>query len=224
MKKLILGLCVIGLAASQTFNTVGACESIHNSTEESTTVEHVVGSCRFSIANMFGGEFRAPRPDSSPPRQGAYYLPITGPMAFRAGGFGMVCVDANEERITTAQNAKYVDGQWLRYGPVDGPEFVPFDKQANARTIPLKGKNWAGIAYTEDETTGDERRRARVFHFCLTHDTHALCGNTPVQWLADRKMRSDLNRIKAILESVEFVDIPTPTGASDAAGTTTLDR
>ncbi|RDK08800.1 hypothetical protein DN412_18620 [Cupriavidus lacunae] len=145
-------------------------------------------------------------------------------MAFLAGGFGVFCVDATEERITSALNAKYVGGHWQRYGPVNGPEFVPFEKLANVRTVPLKGANWTGMAYTEDDTTGDERRRARVFHFCLIHNARALCGNTPVKWLADRKTRSDLDRIQAILESVRFLDSPTPTGASAESGATTLGR
>lgn len=225
MKKLVIGLCIAGFATAQSLNTAAARDSTHDLTERTTaTAEHVLGPCRFSIASMFGGEFRMPRPDSSPPKQGAYYLPITGPMAFLAGGFGVFCVDATEERITSALNAKYVGGHWLRYGPVNGPDFVPFEKQANARTIPLKGANWTGMAYTEDDTTGDERRRARVFHFCLIHNAHALCGNTPVKWLADRKTRSDLDRIKAILESVQFVDTPTPAGSSAASGAMTLGR
>lgn len=109
----------------------------------------------------------------------------------------------------------------MRYGPVNGPEFIPFEKQANARTVPLEGTNWTGMAYTDDDTTGDERQRARVFHFCLIHKAHALCGNTPVKWLADRKTRSDLGRIKAIQESVEFVDAPTPVDANAASRITT---
>ncbi|WP_454765718.1 hypothetical protein [Cupriavidus campinensis] len=209
MKELILGLCITGLAAAQSVAAASEREFSQRLTERTiVTAEHIVGPCHFNIANMFGGEFRVPYPDSSPPQQGSYYLPITGPLAFSAGGFGLFCVDATDERITLALNAKYVDGRWLTYGPVKGPEFIPFERRANARTVSLKGRNWTGIAYTEDDPTGDEKRRARVFHFCLIRSPQALCGHTPVKWLADRKTRSDLERIKAILESVEFVDFP----------------
>jgi hypothetical protein len=120
-------------------------------------------------------------------------------------------------------DAKYVDGHWLSSGPVDGPEFVPFDRQAHVQTIRLKGTNWTGTAYTADDTTGDERRRARVFHFCLIHDAHALCGNTPVIWLANPK-RNQLSKIKAILESVYFIDTPSPASASVASSAPTLNQ
>ncbi|WP_416051099.1 hypothetical protein [Cupriavidus basilensis] len=223
MKKLILSLCIAGVVAAQSFSTATAQGSAQVLAERTTTVAHVVGSCRFSITNMFDGHFEAF--DESSPEQGGYLLPITGPKAFLTDGFSVFCVDGNEERITSAMNAKYVDGHWLRYGAVNtAPEFVPFEKQANARTVQLKGKNWTGVAYTEDDTAGDERRRARVLHFCLIHNAHALCGNTPVKWLADRKVRSDLDRIKAILESIEFVDTPTPAGASSTSGAAALDR
>ncbi|MFM0606966.1 hypothetical protein PQR05_20800 [Paraburkholderia sediminicola] len=137
-------------------------------------------------------------------------------MAALNGGFSLLCTDATEERLTIALNAKYVDGRWLTYGPVNGPEFIHFDKRAHFQTIHLNGKNWIGRAYTTDDTTGDEKRRARLFYFCLIHNAHALCGYTPVVWLAKPK-RNQLWKIKAILESVEFVDTPLPASASAAA-------
>jgi hypothetical protein len=63
----------------------------------------------------------------------------------------------------------------------------------------LKGINWTGLAYTADGTTGDESKRARVFHFCLIHNAQALCGETPVVWLVEPKV-SELWKVKAILE------------------------
>ncbi|MGF6899224.1 hypothetical protein [Paraburkholderia sp. GAS348] len=221
MKKLILCPCVAGMAAAQYLSTAAAQDFAQPLTGwTSTTTEHVVGSCRFSIANMFDGHFEAF--DGSSPVQGGYLLPMTGPKAFLTDGFGIFCVDASEERITSALNARYVAGKWLRHGPVNGPEFIQFEKQANARTVPMKRANWTRMAYTDDDTTGDERQRTRVFHFCLIHKAHALCGNTPVKWLADRKTRSDLDRIKAILEPVEFVDTPTPVDANAISGVTTF--
>ena len=87
---------------------------------------------------------------------------------------------------------------------------MPFDPGAHPRTIHFKGKNWMGIGLTVDETAGDDSRRARRFNFCLIHQSHALCGDSPVQWLADPGGRNELWKIKAILESVEFVDTLPP--------------
>ncbi len=224
LTKLIIRLCIAGLMATPSIGTAAVENSPPNLLKQTTTAEHVVGPCRFRIANMFGGEFREAHPDSSPPQQGSYYLPITGPSSFLTGGFGLFCVEANEERITSSLNGKYVDGRWWTYGPVDGPEFVPYEEQAKARTIPLKEKNWTGITYTEDATTGDERTQARVFHFCLVRDARALCGYTVVEWLADRKGRNDLDRIKAILESVEFIDTPLPAGGSATSSVTKIEK
>jgi hypothetical protein len=179
---------------------------------------YAVGSCHFQIAAMFGGSFDVPHPDRLPPR-GTYLLPLTGPMAALNDGFGLFCVDATEERLTVALNAKYANGRWLKYGPVNGPEFVPFDQTAHFQTIQLKGENWVGRAYTADDTTGDEEIRARFFHFCLIHNAHALCGYTPVAWLA-RPKRNQLWKIKAILESIEFVYTPLAPESSSAASTT----
>ncbi|MFL9920611.1 hypothetical protein PQR75_35640 [Paraburkholderia fungorum] len=167
---------------------------------------------------MFGGHFSGARPDEVWP-QGVYYLLLTGPMAALNDGFSIFCMDATEKRLTIATNAKYVDGRWLTYGPVNGPEFIPFDKKAHFQLIQLKGKNWIGKAYTADDTTGDESYRARRFHFCLIHNAHALCGYTSVAWLA-RPKRNQLSKIKAILESVEFVDTPLVSANSSAASTT----
>jgi hypothetical protein len=57
-----------------------------------------------------------------------------------------------------------------------------------------------------------------VFYFCLIHGAQALCGKTPVAWLARPKV-NELWKAKAILESVEFVDAPSPTSDSTASGT-----
>jgi hypothetical protein len=170
---------------------------------------------------MFGGHFGVPYPHGSPP-SGTYYLPLMGPMAFRTGGFALFCRDSSEKQIGIALGAKYVSGQWLRYDPWgDGPELTPFDKQEHARSVPLKGTNWAGTALTIDDTTGDEKRRGRRLSFCLIHETLALCGHAPVAWLADRKKRNDIERIKAILESAEFVDTPSPASGIAASSAAT---
>jgi len=91
---------------------------------------------------------------------------------------------------------------------------MPFDRGARPRTIPLEGRNWTGIGLTVDSTTGDEKSRPRMFYFCLIHESHALCGASPVQWLADPQKRNDLWKLKTILESVEFIDALPPPGSN----------
>ncbi len=178
---------------------------------------HIVDPCRFKIADMFGGHFRALNSDGSPPQEGSYYLPITGPMASLNGGFGLFCQEANERQIGIALGAKYVNDRWLKYSPWgDDPELTPFDEQAHAQTVPLSGANWIGTALTVDDTTGDEERRARIFSFCLIHQALALCGTTPVEWLANPKT-NQLWKIKAILQSVQFVDTPVSVSSFGAA-------
>ena len=172
-----------------------------------------VEECKFKIKNMFGGKVMIPENSTYSP-QGIYDLPDTGaqaPAVLRS--FALVCVDASDKKIGTKLNAKKVNGQWMQYNPWPNeniPELMPFDPGARPRTIPLEGRNWTGIGLTVDSTTGDEESRHRMLYFCLIHKSHALCGKAPVQWLADRKKRNDLWKIKAILESVEFVDAPPP--------------
>ncbi|MBK5118329.1 MULTISPECIES: hypothetical protein [Paraburkholderia] len=175
---------------------------------------------------MFGGIFYAVQ--NSSPSQGIYDIPDTGPNASPVlnGGFSLNCVKANDQQIGTSLGAKLVNGQWMRYDPwTDGSELTFFEKMANVKTVPIKGKNWIGTGITVDDTTGDEERRGRFFSFCLVHNTQALCGTTPVEWLANPKV-NQLWKIKAILESVEFVDTPTPAGASASAASNsaTLDK
>lgn len=172
-----------------------------------------VGLCTFRISNMFGGKLIVPNPDGSSPQQGIYDLPDSRPNAASSvlGSFALFCVDASEEKISTMLNAKRVNDKWLvynRWPSSDERELTPFERGAHPQTVEFKGVNWSGTGLTVNATTGDERRRSRTFYFCLTHQAYALCGKAPVQWLADLKRRNELWKIKAILQSVEFVDVP----------------
>jgi hypothetical protein len=183
----------------------------------------IVGACKFEIENMFGGKFIVPSTEETAPQQGVYDLPDTGPNASSViGSFALFCVDASDEKIDTMLDARQVNGKWFKYNPWAGPnepEWKPFDQRAHARTVEFNGSNWTGTGLTVDATTGDEERRARTFRFCLIHQMHALCGKSPVQWLADPRKRNELWKIKAILQSIEFVDTSSsvesnPTGGS----------
>ena len=186
----------------------------------------VVGPCQFQIANMFGGYFDVPHEhNDSVPQVGIYYLPEVGPKAPHVlyGGFSLDCWSSQDTDVYAALGAKPANGQWMRYSPsLYGPQLTPFEKGAHPQTVILKGKNWTGIGLTIDETRGDEEKRARMFSFCLIHKAQALCGSTPVVWLADPK-HNDLWMMKSILQSAVFSDptIPVSPSASPATSTST---
>jgi hypothetical protein len=171
-----------------------------------------VGPCQFQIANMFGGEFDVPREhNESVPQQGIYYFTDVGPKAPRVlRSFSLDCWTATGDNVSGALGASQVRGTWMRYASSLGaPVLTPFEKNANPQTVVLKGKNWTGIGLTVDATTGDEEKRPRVFSFCLIHKSKALCGNTPIEWLADPK-HNELWMMRSILHSVVFSESSGP--------------
>jgi hypothetical protein len=187
--------------------------------------EYVVSPCRIRIANLFGGEFDIPYPDSRPPQQGIYHLPSTGPLRspILYGGFSLNCVDADDkDKIADFLGAKKVGDAWLQPG-YRNESWVPFDKQQHARIIELTGANWKGTGLTVDDTTGDERTRSRVFSFCLFHGSQALCGRTPVVFLANPKV-NELWKVKAILQSIQFIENTVPTSVSAPISRTDSDK
>lgn len=189
---------------------------------------YTVGACRFRIdSGMFGGGFEA-HSESSPP-VGIFTFPDTSfkNSAGLSNGFTLFCIDASDEKIGTMLNARQVNGKWMMYNPwphPDEPELTAFDRGAHPRTVQFKGSNWTGTGLTVDATTGDEKRRARMFYFCLIHNAHALCGKSPVQWLADLGRPSELWKIRAILQSVEFVDVQPSLEPNSASGVTSVPR
>jgi hypothetical protein len=193
-----------------------------------TETTATVGACKFKITNLFGGKLIIPNPKATPPRQGIYDLPDTGPKASSViRSFALFCIDASDKEIGTRLNAKQVNGNWFRYTPWplrDETELEPFEPGAHPQTVQFKGSNWSGVGLTVDDTTGDEKRRSRTFYFCLIHQAHALCGNSPVQWFADPKNRNELWKIRAILQSVEFVDAPSTMESSPENGAASVPK
>jgi hypothetical protein len=181
-----------------------------------TGEEHVIGACRFHMHNLFAG-YLSIYNDGTPPT-GIYHLPAVGPNAPAVlRSFGLNCWSADDRDIGTALGAKKIGAKWLQYDPsVEAPGLTPFDINANPQTVTFKGKNWTGVGLTIDATTGDEEKRPRVFSFCLIHNAQALCGDTPVEWLADPK-HNDLWKVKSILQSVVFSDASAAIEASGAS-------
>ena len=213
MKKVAILLCLASVLASLSQNSAKAHDTAAQATSRSL---QSVGRCQFRIANMFGGEFDVPKEhNESVPQQGIYYFTDVGPKAPRVlRSFSLDCWGATDHEISAALGASQAHGSWMRYASsLDAPVLTPFEKNSNPQTVVLKGKNWTGIGLTVDATTGDEEKRPRVFSFCLIHNTQALCGNTPVEWLADAK-HNDLWMVKSILQSVVFVDSSVLSGTS----------
>lgn len=171
---------------------------------------HVAGPCRFKISPMFGGEFEDRPPGDSPP-QGFYHMPDSGPghSPVLYGGFPLYCIDARDaELIDTLLGAKQFRGQWRQANMDD--TWVPFDPQQQFDVIEFKGRNWTERGTLISDTTDDESKRARWFRFCLIHDQVALCGKSRVKSI-NRPDIDELPKVKAILESIEFVDYVAPT-------------
>ena len=217
MKKIILTLLLVSLAighvAANAFVVDGPSgASAVSSTGVSPPAEYVAGACHFRIANLFGGHFTA-NPKDSPP-VGVYHFPSEGPFKSSVlyGGLSILCVNAaDSDKIATRLGAKQVDGVLLQpYFSDPSWAWKPFDKKQHAEIVSLRGKNWSGSGVLVDDTTGDEQTRSRNFSFCLIHDAHALCGDLPVMYLSEPKV-DELWKIKAILNSVEFIDGPIST-------------
>jgi hypothetical protein len=97
MNNTTIFLAKISLVASLFVGDAKAQSTPQSATGNTkTNKEYALGPCRFRIADMFGGSFRVPYPDNSPPQGGSYYLPVTGPMASLSGGFGLFCWKAND--------------------------------------------------------------------------------------------------------------------------------
>ncbi|CAB3768256.1 hypothetical protein [Paraburkholderia humisilvae] len=186
-----------------------------------------VGTCDFRISDhMFDGKFYVNKWSSPPAAIYTYPDKYSQKPTGLSEGFTLFCIDATEDKIGLILGAKRVNGQWLEYNPwprSNEMELTPFDPGAHLQTIRIQGKNWKGIGLTVDETTGAEQHRLRRFFFCLVHRTHALCGNTPVQRLADPGGHSELGRITAILETIEFVESLAP-NESGAASNVSADH
>jgi hypothetical protein len=201
--------------------TTTAAQTTTGNTATKTTA-YAVGACHFRIqSQLFGGNFMVHREGT--PTVGIFTYPNTSSTSSvgLSNGFTLFCVDASDENIGTMLNARQINGKWLMYNPWPGPgepELTPVDQGAHPRTVPFKGNNWTGTGLTVDATTGDEKRRARTFYFCLIHQAHALCGKSPVQWLANPSKHNELWKIRAILQSIEFVDAPSPVESSPEAG------
>lgn len=179
------------------------------------TDTYEMGPCKIRIANLFGGHFKIPNAAAAP-THGRYYFPIAAKGAFQVvDGFGVDCMDAPSN--DSAQNLLGImrDGdRWLQRDR-DG-SWVPFEEGQHARVIGLRGQNWSGLGLLVSDTTGSPEERAQNFSFCLVHGKHAICGDSPVLLLSNPRNNA-LPKMKAILQSIEFVDDGPATNSGENA-------
>jgi len=118
-----------------------------------------------------------------------------------------------QDEINIQLDVKQVNGQWIWIGTNQ-----PFEKGQHFRAYSMTGKNWVGRGDTYDEITGDEATRQRFLNFCLIQNNgpQVLCVNAQVMNLSDPKSNV-LDRILAVLKTIEFVDPPTINPASTSS-------
>jgi hypothetical protein len=98
------------------------------------------------------------------------------------------------------------------------PEYGRLPQQ-HTTFYPLHGKHWDGGGVTQDQITGDEDSRRRIYAFCIPHNQLALCGVArPVAYL-EHLNESVLHQVIKLLESIEFIDMPSakPAAASSSS-------
>lgn len=196
--------CAVTANVVVSFSTAKGSEPGSPSTAQLNSPVYVLGTCRIRIADLFGGHFNIPDPAASP-THGMYYLPETGPTASpMLQSLGLECIGTvGENGLEGLMNVKRDGEHWLQQDSDDN--WVPFEKEQHLHVVRLKGKNWTGLGFLTDQIIGDEERRTRHFKFCLRHDMEALCGDTPVALLS-KPSSNELPRLKATLETIEFVD------------------
>lgn len=132
-------------------------------------------------------------------------------------GFGFDChAGASQEDIDILVGAKRVGGKWI-WTDAD----KPFSQAQHLKVTQLLGKNWRGTAVGYDMTTGPEELRQRVLAYCLfeTNGPQILCGRGPAMGTSSPATTKLINKVFAVLKTIEFVDTSSVTPAS--ANTTT---
>jgi len=188
--KLIIVLCISLVMAA----TCAQGAASTNSYQRPANFVYPMERCHIRIST-------APKRWFSPDGKYGTYMFDNGKYG-AAWGFSLTCqAGASQDEIDTTLDAKQVNGRWLW---VDGGSV--FEEDQHFHIFFLAGKNWTGTGTTYDQTTGDESTRQRYFQFCLveTHWPQMLCGREGVSLYDD----VELNRILAVLKTIEFVDPP----------------
>ncbi|WP_199100035.1 hypothetical protein [Dyella sp. ASV21] len=89
-------------------------------------------------------------------------------------------------------------------------------KEQHTTFYPLHGQGWEGGGVTQDDINGDEDRRSRSFNFCIPHGQLALCGSVQTVTYLKWPKETTLPQVIKLLESIEFIDTPTPASSSSS--------
>lgn len=90
-------------------------------------------------------------------------------------------------------------------------------KEQHTTFYPLHGRDWEGGGVTQDDINGDEARRTRAFSFCIPHRQLALCGSIQSVGYLMWPKETTLPQVIKLLESIEFIDTPSPATTGTAA-------
>jgi hypothetical protein len=132
-------------------------------------------------------------------------------------GFSLTCLDA--EKVAGGDNTVTFDpqtGTWKKdvakrvraYGFEMSPKEYreTYEDQDKAiRVYNVTAVNAKGFASTIDDTIGEEKKRLRRTHFCLYHQTKALCGSGDVGYVAYGPKSDLTQRALEIIRSIEFL-------------------
>lgn len=132
-------------------------------------------------------------------------------------GFQLTCLDAEVVFEKTGEASfDPEDGLWKKdverriksLGYAVSPQeykktYRNFDNAI--RVYNITAVNAKGFASTEDDTTGDERKRVRHMGFCLINQSKSLCGEGVVGYLADGPKSDLTQRALEIIRTIEFL-------------------
>jgi hypothetical protein len=156
---------------------------------------HVIGNCQFRAAEIDGGRVSGTADDA----RGGYTVGYDSDLGFWA--VFMSCEKLQPELLAERAGIRK-EGNAYALDDRQGQ----FIREQHAKFVPLDGKNWKGGGTLTDSTTGEPFKRYRRLHFCLVHDSHALCGWSDVVSHLSAPNESMLKNVLRLLNSIEFID------------------
>jgi len=203
-------ILALWLAAVPTVACAQATSSAPTKTTPSAPADHVVyviGKCNFRINDLHGGTFSADK------ESGGY----TGLEAKNNPAFTAYChAGTSQNDLDEQLDIKQANGKLVWSG-----NGMPFSPPQHFQLRKFAGKNWSGTSVGYDMTEGPEERRQRLFLYCLieTKGSQVLCGNAEAGQPSSPATSKTIQKILAVLKSVEFVD-PSTAAANPASAAT----
>jgi hypothetical protein len=177
------------------------------------TVTLTVGSCFFSLKDLYNGKITLPRVENDFKFAG-YEAAVKATNLDEHFGFYFSCHDNIQSMNDVASKfgGRYDSkkNRWV-------PDFDDAPKQDIARLrsvtkiFAFNSVNGHGFYTIQDELDGEPYNRMRHISYCLFYEKKGVCGDGQVKRLSDP--RSDmLSYALKILRSIEFTDAPPEAG------------